>query len=117
MTGSCTFGTCSIVVLRPTVTGAVDDMGEPVYGEPEREDVGGVLFDPGATSNTAQSMNMRGVQVDAEFHIPKTYTGSLRGCSIKYAGHTYNVIGDPRPYMDENVPGPWNRPVQAREVV
>ena len=109
------FATCSVVVLRPNVTGT-DEMGEPSYGEPSREEVSCVLFDPGSTSDAAQGMNLRGVQVDAEFHFPKTYKSSLRGCSIEHAGHVYSVIGDPRPYMDENVPGPWDRPVQAKEV-
>jgi hypothetical protein len=103
-------------VLRPVASSTVDDMGEPVAAEPSRETVDGVLFDPGSTSGTAQEMNMRGVVVDAEFHFPKTYTASLRGCSIAYGGHTYRVVGDPRPYMDANTPGPWNRPVQAQEV-
>lgn len=110
------FATCSVTVSRPVESADVDDMGEPVEAAPETEEVGGVLFDPGSTSDVAQAMNLRGVEVDVEFHFPKTYAASLRGCSIAYAGHSYEVIGDPRPYMDANVPGPWNRPVQCKEV-
>lgn len=110
------FATCAVTVSRPVESAEVDEMGEPIAAEPEKEQVDGVLFDPGSTSNVAQQMNMRGVIVSAEFHFPKTYTESLRGCSIAYAGHTYKVIGDPQPYMDANVPGPWNRPVQVQEV-
>lgn len=108
--------TVSATVLRPAVSAEVDGMGDPIPAEPTKEPVDGLLFDPGSTSDVAQAMNMRGVEVDAEFHFPKSYTASLRGCSIAYADHTYKVIGNPQPYMDANTPGPWNRPVQVREV-
>ena len=45
------------------------------------------------------------------FHFPKAYARSLKGCSVRYGGRTYAVVGDPQPYLDANCPGEWNRAV------
>lgn len=111
------FDTVNVLVTPYRESDALDDMGEKIQAPDTRARlVSGVLFDPGATSNVAQQMNMRGVVIDAEFHFPKRFIGSLRDCLIEYDGHTYRVIGDPQPYMDKNTPGSWNRPVQCKEV-
>lgn len=104
----------TVTVLRPTVTGQ-DRLGNPVHGAPTSEQVGNVLVAPGATADLEAS-RPEGVTVTHTLHFPKTYTASLEGCSVvlpaPWAG-TYLVVGDPRPYMDENTPTPWNRPVEV----
>lgn len=107
----------TVTVVRPVPTGGVDSMGEPVEGTPEREAVGGVLFDPTAASDASGALRMAGAVVDADFHFPKSYTESLRGCSIEHAGHLYRVQGDARRYPPGSVPGPWNAVVSCREVL
>ena len=72
-----------VAVIRPTVER--DDLGEPVFGEPVREDVRCVVC-PGATS----------------------YAGELRGCSVEVRGERYDVVGDPQRTTDTATPGPFD---------
>jgi hypothetical protein len=106
--------TVAVVVVRPVESQAVDSMGEPIAGEPQRETVTGALFEPSGTSALTAALAMDGVRVDAVFAFPDSYTASLRGCSIEHGGHVYEVIGDPQPVTES--PLPWNRDVETREV-
>lgn len=104
----------SVTVLRPSAP-TTDRLGNEVPGEPAREVVENVLVAPGATEDMEAS-RPDGVTVALTLHFPKTYTASLRGCSVELAAPwagTYRVVGDPRPYMDGNTPAPWNRPVEV----
>ena len=101
----------SVNVLRFVNTGT-DDMGEPVQ-EWQTETVEDVLFAPSSTEDVGAE-RPNGDAVVVTFHFPKTYTQSLRGCKIEYAGSTYAVQGDPHGYMIENCPTRWNRTVTAQ---
>lgn len=105
----------SVTVLRPNSTGGTDPFGAPVEGEPVEEAVGGVLVTPGATADLDPS-RPEGVRVAYTVHFPKGYGKSLRGCSMVIDGETYRVIGDPKPYMGDGVPGPWDMPVEVEAV-
>ena len=105
-----------VTVLRPNVVGT-DRLGAPIYGEPTPDAVDGVLVAPGATADLDAS-RPEGVTVAYTLHFPKGYDGPLEGCSVVLPspwGGTYRVIGDPRPYMDENTPTPWHMPVEVEE--
>lgn len=101
----------TVTVIRKNVTR--DELNEPVKCEPTRETVDNVLVAPGATTDMDET-RPHGVIADLTIHFPKTYTASLRGCSVElpepWEG-TYRIIGDPMPYMRS--PGPWNRPVEV----
>lgn len=90
-----------------------DILDEPIGGDGIREKVSNVLVAPGTTKNMDET-RPHGVIADLTIHFPKTYTASLRGCSVElpkpWEG-TYRIIGDPMPYMRS--PGPWNRPVEV----
>lgn len=101
-----------VEVIRPTVT--YDELGEPVYVDPEREQVE-VLVCPGSTSDL-DATRPNGAQVSFTLHFPKTYTKSLQGCRVEVRGHTYEVVGDPQPYTAANTPGAWNLPVEVKRV-
>lgn len=104
------FRTCGVVVVRSEEDGC-DEMGEPVRRfVPER--VEGVLPQPGGTSDLDAS-RPDGVSVDMTFHFPKGYGKSLRGCAIEFGGRSYRVVGDPVPYAEGNVPGPFSMAVEA----
>lgn len=98
-----------VIVLRPTVER--DDLGEPVFGEPTRENVSCVVC-PGATSNM-DATRPEDVTVAFTLHFPKTYTGSLRGCSVEVRGEAYDVVGDPQRTTDAATPDPWNLAVEV----
>lgn len=98
-----------VEVLRPGGA-TVDAHGNEVAREPTVETVEDVLPQPGATEDLEAS-RPDGVTVAMTFHFPKAYTRSLKGCSVRYGGRTYAVVGDPQPYLDANCPGEWNRAV------
>lgn len=99
----------AVAVIRPTVER--DDLGEPVFGEPTREDVRCVVC-PGATSDM-DATRPEGVTVAYTLHFPKTYAGSLRGCSVEVRGTRYEVVGDPQRTTDAATPGPFDMAVEV----
>lgn len=103
----------SIVVNRPYQAGT-DRFNNVVYGM-TGADVDDVLIAPGSTE-LLDASRPEGVSVAYTLHFPKTYTDSLEGCTVElpapWTGE-YRVIGDPQPYMDENTPTRWNRPVEV----
>lgn len=103
----------SVTVLRPVQDGT-DSLGCPIF-DAEEEAVGCVLFTPGATADLDAS-RPEGARVDATFHFPAGYGQRLKGCSIRYRGRVFRVIGDPVPYMEENCPGPYGLAVETEEV-
>lgn len=98
-----------VVVLRPTVER--DDLGEPTLGEPTREPVECVVC-PGATSDM-DATRPEGVTVVYTLHFPKTYAGSLRGCSVEVRGTRYDVVGDPQRTTGAATPGPFDMAVEV----
>lgn len=106
------FQTEQITVIRESIT--YDNLGEPIYGEPDREQVD-VLVQPGSTTDLDAS-RPNGVEVVFTLHFPKTYTKPLQGCRVEVRGDIYEVIGDPQPYTPENTPGNWNLSVEVKRV-
>lgn len=104
-------GTCTVRVLRRRKVGS-DEYNAPLWGAWEPEDVSGVIATPGATADLEAS-RPEGVTVAMTFHFPKGYGKPLKGCRILWGGREYRVVGDPQPYMAENVPGPVNMPVEC----
>lgn len=100
----------TVEVVRPVVE--YDELNEPVEGEPETELVDNVLVAPGSTTDMDEK-RPQGVSVVFTLHFPKTYTKPLRGCQIKVRGTLYEVVGDPQPYTEANVPGDWSMPVEV----
>ena len=98
-----------VTVIRPTL--GRDDLGEITEGEPTREEVRCVVC-PGATSDM-DATRPEGVTVAYTLHFPKTYAGSLRGCSVEVRGETYDVVGDPQRTTDAATPGPFNMAVEV----
>lgn len=107
------FDTVAVAVLRPIRT--VDRFGNEVDDGFVEESVEGVLVSPGGTADM-EAARPDGATVSLTLHFPKSYSGSLEGCSMRlpdpWAG-TYRVVGNPLPYIDGNTPGRWNRPVEV----
>lgn len=99
----------AVTVLRPSVER--DDLGEITEGEPVREDVRCVVC-PGATSDM-DATRPEGVTVAYTLHFPKTYAGSLRGCSVEVRGTRYDVVGDPQRTTEAATPGPFDMAVEV----
>lgn len=106
----------TVTVLRPGEP-AVSRLGNNVPGADTEEAVPGVLVSPGAAADM-EAVRPEGVTVAFTIHFPKGYTRNLEGCRVRLPqpwGGTYRVVGNPMPYMDENTPGRWNRPVMVEE--
>lgn len=107
----------TVTVLRPGGS-ARDRFGNYVPGEPVAEQVSGVLVDQ-PTTEDMEAARPDGVTLAYALHFPKSYGESLEGCTVVLPdpwdndGVGYRVHGDPRPLMDANTPGRWNRAVNV----
>lgn len=101
----------TVKVKTFTETGT-DPFGGPTVSEKVVE-VENVLFSPGATDDVFASNRPDGVRVLFTLHFPKTFSGSLKGAQVYVCGDWYDVIGDPKPYMEKNTPGDWWMAVEA----
>lgn len=104
----------SIKVLRPEIIGK-DALGEDICELVPEPDEVLVLTTPGKVAEL-DATRPEGVLVTWTIHFPKDYVLSLRDCWIEMSGNRYRVIGDPQPYMPENTPGLFNRPVEVEVV-
>ena len=100
-----------VTVTRRVLSGR-DDMGEPVVAT-STETVGNVLWHESTTDEMDESTRMYGVTCDLSLDFPKSYTASLEGCHVTVRGTEYRVLGDPKGFMVQNTPTPWNRPVKV----
>lgn len=103
----------TVTVTRKTASGT-DRLGNVTYTT-TTETVDNVLIAPSSTEDL-EAARQAGVMLACTLHFPKTYTASLRGCSVTLPapyGDTYRVVGDPQPYMTVNCPTPWNRAVDV----
>ena len=100
------------VTVTRKVLSSRDGMGEPVFST-STETVANVLWHESSTDEMDESTRMYGVTCDLSLDFPKSYTASLEGCTVTVRGVDYRVLGDPKGYMEQNTPTPWNRPVRV----
>ena len=103
------------VTLHTPSAWTVDRFNNTVISQYVQTQIANVLISPGATSDL-EAGRPDGVRVDYTVHFPKTFTGSLNDCLVEFDGNRYRVIGDPKPYMDENTPTPWHMPCEVVKV-
>ena len=96
------------VTVTKRAVASRDEMGEPVFTETTTT-VGNVLWHEASTDERDESNRMFGVTCDLSLDFPKTFTDSLEGAVVTVNGEDYRVLGDPKGYMAENTPTPWNR--------
>lgn len=101
----------TVIVRRKSETGT-DPGGNPIT-ETTEEAVENVLTSPGPRDDVDDSQRPEGVTVAWTLHMPKLFTGSLRGAEIKVRDDEFRrVVGSPQRYMSSLTPGPWNMPVE-----
>lgn len=111
-------GTTAYVELR--VRDERDGFGNDVEAYAAPQAVENVLVIPGACAEL-DATRPEGVRVALTLHFPNGWTADMRGARVTLpapydCGKPYRVIGDPRPYMDENCPTPWHMPVEVEAV-
>ena len=99
--------------------------GKNPFGEPitvlENVDIDNVLIAPGKTTELNDTNRPEGVVVAYTLHIPKESACDLTGC-IAYVPNGFGgidqceVIGSPRPTMQNLTPGDWCMPVEVKLV-
>ena len=114
---------------------ARDGFGNDVIAYASPEEVGNVVVQRGSCAEL-DATRPEGVRVAYTLHFPKGWSGDLRGAVVAlgtapaatpaatgtaatattWSPQWYRVIGDPRPYMDENCPTPWHMPVEVEAV-
>lgn len=109
------FRTVEATVVRPGAP-VKDRLGNDAFGEPSRESVRVLVQEP--SSEDMEAARPFGVELAYTLHFPKTFTASLEGCTVELPepwanDGGYRVVGDPRPLMDANTPGRFDRKVKV----
>ena len=73
-------------------------------------DVPNVVIVP-ATADELDASRPDGISASYTLHFPRGYAADLRGALVFVRGDTFRVVGDPKPYTEANVRGPWTMPV------
>lgn len=92
--------------------GEDDRLGVPSRSHAEPVEVCPVLVVP-STSDDSSYERPDGMRVAYTLHFPRGYSADLRGALVTVRGVPYKVVGDPHPYSEANVRGPWTMPVQV----
>ena len=100
------------VTVELASDGAKDRHGNATAAYQEARVVENVLPAPSTTEDLCEG-RQDGVSVDMTFHFPKSFAESLRGARVTSAGTTYDVVGDPQPYLADLTPGDWDRAVSC----
>lgn len=106
-------------MFKPTVTLYVrfmedagrDRLGNPVKSWSEPVDVPGCLFAPGTPAELSGADRPEGASITATAHFPRGWRGYLKGALVRCGGEKaewMSVVGEPVPYPDGAVPGPWD---------
>lgn len=103
----------TVYVSLLTVAGdARDRMGNPTRSYAEPAAVANVVVVP-ATEDELDATRPDGIRVTYTLHFPRGYAQDLRGAKVTVRGDEFRVVGDPKPYTEANVRGPWTMPVRV----
>ena len=87
-------------------------MGVPTRSYAQPFDVENVVVAP-ATDDEIEPTRPDGIRSVYTLHFPRGFSHDLRGAKVTVRGIEYRVIGDPAPYTEANVRGPWTMPVRV----
>ena len=102
----------TVTIYTPTIT--YDENKDEVTTWAETE-LDNVLFGRPSTEQVDEIMRLYSVEISYALGIPKTFTGSLRGCKVRRLrdGQVFSIMGNPQPLPTELCPTPWNREALA----
>lgn len=104
-----------VTLITKTETGR-DDFGLPVYSE-SSEIVNNVLVTPLSSDEVAQDYAWHGVRTIYELCLPKGDSHVWTNNAVEFFGQRYDAVGEPREYIEANLPLCWNRKIRvARHV-
>lgn len=89
-----------------------DGLNRPIYQETETP-VDNVLVGEPSTDDVTSSVNLYGKKVVYTLCIPKGDTHDWADTRVRIRGAMYRTIGFPVEWIEENVPGSWNKKVMV----
>lgn len=89
-----------------------DPLGSPIYSE-EGVIVSNVLIQPNAESDINESTVNHGKRQEYILHIPKDDIHNWEDTHVEFFGHRFRTIGAEKRYIENMIPGNWNRNIKC----
>lgn len=100
------------VLLHVRTQTGEDAANAPIYTD-TLETVGNVLVTPTSSDDIVQSIQLYGKKAEYELCIPKGDTHIWQDTLVEFFGQTWETVGFPRTYIEDNVPLLWNTKVKV----
>ena len=100
------------VTLYERIQTGTDAFGAPIYTEQPLQ-VDNVLVAPAAAADITTDVQLYGKRAEYVLCIPKGDVHHWEDCRVDFFGRSWRVFGPPMEWMEENVPGPWNKQVKV----
>lgn len=100
------------VSLIEKVQSGLDDFNRPIFSE-TAVDVDNVLVAPASTEAVVNDLQLYGKRLAFELYIPRNDSHNWQDTKVTFFGQTFKTYGFPEQWIDENVPGPWNKRVKV----
>lgn len=99
----------TVTLYERTQTGT-DAFNAPTYTETPVA-VKNVLVSPVTDEDVTDALNLYGKRAEYELCLPKGDAHDWKDCRVDFLGQSYRVFGKGKQWIEENVPGPWNKKV------
>lgn len=100
------------VHLHTTKEVGVDDFDQPIYEE-VIETVSNVLVSQPTSEEAVDNLNLTGRRVSYVLCIPKGDTHDWEDKKVEFFGEVYRTIGHVTQFIENLVPGQWNKRIMV----
>ena len=101
------------VILYDRSDTGLDGFGKPVYEEAAIL-IPNVVVAPIESSDVIESTQLDGKTQVYELYIPKGDDHIWENRRVEFWGQTWETVGSPLEYIEDNVPLGWNRKVRVK---
>lgn len=98
------------VTLYERTQSGTDAFNAPIYTETPVV-VKNVLVTPSSDQDIIDALNLYGKHAVYELSLPKGDAHNWSDCRVDFFGQSFRVFGVGRQWIEQNVPGPWNKKV------
>ena len=100
------------VTLYERTQSGTDAFNAPIYTETPVV-VKNVLVMPSSDQDIIDALNLYGKHAVYELSLPKGDAHNWSDCRVDFFGQSFRVFGVGRQWIEQNVPGPWNKKVMV----
>lgn len=100
------------VYLHTTKEVGVDDFDQPIYEE-VIETVSNVLINQPTSEEAVDNLNLTGRRVSYVLCIPKGDVHDWEDKKVEFFGEVYRTIGHVTQFIENLVPGQWNKRIMV----